>query len=206
MRSNEVGKMISEVARVEAAASRMKQKEAQKNTNKDRFCGSCSKFLGTGGMHCAQCTVAFYCDRKCQVQHWKKGGHKQECKKLAAQKFGVKLDAKHCERQHAVVMSFSSGKQSQDSFRKPRGVKFDEKFLVKVQAINDSTPMMIYDETRQCQFSYMSTGPGFHEVLDAVQKEPTWGGRKTFMKASFDKAGVCTMYPGTAGVKNKYSW
>ena len=85
-------------------------------------------------------------------------------------------------------------------------MSFDEKFLFQVQAINDSTPMMIYDETRQCQFSYMSTGPGFHEVLDAVQKEPTWGGRKTFMKASFDKAGVCTMYPGTAGVKNKYSW
>ena len=28
---------------------------------------------------CSRCKAAFYCDRDCQVQHWKHGGHKQIC-------------------------------------------------------------------------------------------------------------------------------
>mmetsp|Transcript_26875 Transcript_26875/g.65313 ORF Transcript_26875/g.65313 Transcript_26875/m.65313 type:complete len:597 (+) Transcript_26875:189-1979(+) len=207
MWSKGVGKMISTIARAEAAADRKEAKKAQ-NAEKDagNFCASCNKSLGTGGMACSKCTITYYCGRDCQVKDWKEGGHKQKCKKIAAQKFGVKLSAKHCDVQQATVMSFSTGQSSQDSFRKPRGVLFDAKFVVKVQAINESAPMMIYDESRECQFGYMSTGPGFREVLEAVQREPTWDGRKTFMKASFNKAGECTLYPATAGVKNKYSW
>ncbi len=33
---------------------------------------------------CSSCGVAAYCSRACQVQHWKEGGHKQECAQLAA--------------------------------------------------------------------------------------------------------------------------
>jgi hypothetical protein len=31
---------------------------------------------------CKLCRTVQYCGRECQVQHWKKGGHRKECKKL----------------------------------------------------------------------------------------------------------------------------
>lgn len=34
--------------------------------------------------YCPGCGVFFYCSRKCQKQHWHKGGHKQECALWAA--------------------------------------------------------------------------------------------------------------------------
>ncbi|KAL3935039.1 MAG: hypothetical protein SGBAC_009364 [Bacillariaceae sp.] len=216
MWSKGVGKMISDIARAEAAADRKEAKEetkkaqiVEKEKAKDvgKVCASCNKSLGTGGMTCSKCTTVYYCGRDCQVKDWKTGGHKQACKTICAQKFGVKLSAKHCDGgRQATVVSFSTGKTTSDSFRKPRGVLFDAKFVVKVQAMNDTAPMMIYDESRTCQFNYKSSGPGFREVYEAVHNEPTWDGKKTFMKASFNKAGECTLYPATAGVKNKYSW
>ena len=28
---------------------------------------------------CARCRVVYYCSKKCQVEDWKRGGHKQAC-------------------------------------------------------------------------------------------------------------------------------
>jgi hypothetical protein len=33
---------------------------------------------------CSACKSVRYCSKECQAQHWKAGGHKQECKRLAA--------------------------------------------------------------------------------------------------------------------------
>lgn len=45
---------------------------------------ACSVCSATEGKlkRCAGCFVAKYCSRECQVQHWKRGGHKEECKSL----------------------------------------------------------------------------------------------------------------------------
>ena len=49
-------------------------------------CSSCGKQLaGTTASHqiwqkCGRCKQAFYCDRGCQREHWKRGGHKQVCR------------------------------------------------------------------------------------------------------------------------------
>ena len=32
-------------------------------------------------MRCARCQRVRYCSGPCQVQHWKKGGHRKECGK-----------------------------------------------------------------------------------------------------------------------------
>ena len=43
-------------------------------------CGGCGK---PGALSkCASCMQVAYCSKSCQVQHWKKGGHKRECKQL----------------------------------------------------------------------------------------------------------------------------
>jgi TPR repeat protein len=31
---------------------------------------------------CSQCHTTHYCNRECQMKHWKEGGHKRECKQL----------------------------------------------------------------------------------------------------------------------------
>ena len=33
-------------------------------------------------MRCGGCRVRWYCFKECQVLHWKRGGHKQECQAL----------------------------------------------------------------------------------------------------------------------------
>jgi MYND finger len=46
-------------------------------------CAGCPKVEPQSGPKffvCSKCKVAFYCSRECQLQDWKKGGHKQECK------------------------------------------------------------------------------------------------------------------------------
>ena len=51
-------------------------------------CSSCGELrvgVGTLANHqwkqCARCKQAFYCSRDCQLEHWKRGGHKRECTK-----------------------------------------------------------------------------------------------------------------------------
>jgi hypothetical protein len=57
---------------------------------------------------------------------------------------------------------------------------------------------MVYDETRECSFCLHPGKPGFKEMRAKVNAEPTFQGRKTYMKASFNAKGECTVYPSTA--------
>ena len=47
-----------------------------------RTCASCNQVSppGTKFQACKRCKEAHYCSRECQVYHWKKGGHRQNCK------------------------------------------------------------------------------------------------------------------------------
>ena len=31
---------------------------------------------------CTRCKSTYYCSKECQANHWKEGGHKNECKKV----------------------------------------------------------------------------------------------------------------------------
>jgi len=51
-------------------------------------CVHCQALSGCGGMMlalCARCERVFYCSRECQVEHWRLGGHKQECTPVSLQ-------------------------------------------------------------------------------------------------------------------------
>lgn len=48
-----------------------------------------------GNLQCSKCESAFYCSRECQVDHWKRGHHKQNCPTLQ----------KQCQEIAAVVLS-----------------------------------------------------------------------------------------------------
>lgn len=198
---SEVCRMISDITRRQAKQNRDAKKGASKT------CAKCNKDLGKdGGMKCSKCLVTLYCGRDCQVAHWKEA-HKVECENLSAHTSGVKLSKAGAAGGHTASFSFSSLQaNTSGAYRNPRGVNVGDKFVVKVQGGSDVMPLMVYDETRTCEFHVLPTEAGFHEIVKAVRAEPAWGGRKTFMKASFDSSGECTVYPATAGVKNKYSW
>ena len=68
-----------------------KNKKKNKREVKPDSCAVCAVCSSTGSnppthhhalKRCDQCRVVYYCSRTCQIQHWKKGGHKQECKRL----------------------------------------------------------------------------------------------------------------------------
>ena len=58
------------------------QGSSDKNKN-FTLCGWCLNDLGKdrGGV-CGGCRIVFYCDRECQRNHWKQGGHKYECMEI----------------------------------------------------------------------------------------------------------------------------
>jgi len=197
-----VGRIISSVTRREAKLANDAKKTAPS------ACANCKKSLGRDeGMACSKCLVTLYCGRDCQVKHWKEGGHKQECKLLVALKEGIKLSWDHVQYHHDMELAARIyGPQYKDSVRIPQGVKAGEKFVIKVQANDEDMPLMIYDESRSCQFCYLASGPGHSEMWKEAKKEPAWGGRKTYMKASWTDGDECIVYPNTASIKNKYSW
>lgn len=173
-----------------------------------RTCSNCDKQETPENKlkSCIRCHQVQYCGEECQREHWKKGGHKKECKVLAAkQTVAIALDKPKggvstmlWNREHSFK---SSGPQDEASgYRKPRSVGIGEQFDLKVQGNGNDCPLMIYDKSRECNFSVDPGGSGFGELLQAVRAEPTWQGRKTFVAASFDSQGVCTVYPGLTSI------
>ena len=180
-----------------------------------RLCANCNRACHVVAelSECTLCKVVPYCSRDCQKQHWKV--HKKECAGLSS---GVQLGSpKEFETgMYFTRISNQKGMNGRNmngrsmkygsGYKKPRGVKFDEKFVIKCQGNSDMTPILIYDETRGCNFHLGPEQKGFKEILETIRNEPAWLGRKTFMKASFDESGICTVYTDRAGVKTHYSW
>jgi hypothetical protein len=200
MRISEVAKMVMNSSVSHGKKNRDAKKQATKLS-----CAGCDKALDKSeGMTCVGCKTAIFCSSDCQVSNWKK--HKPECTRLKNVVEGIKLRQPSDQFAHSAAMSFSTGRSHKKGFyRNPKGVSLGEKFVVKVQG-GGMMPIMVYDETRTCNFCIAPGEPGFKEVLHEISQESAWNGRKTFMKASFDESGDCTVYPSTAGVKSKYKW
>tara|TARA_A100001035_G_scaffold275058_1_gene267892 strand:- start:46 stop:756 length:711 start_codon:yes stop_codon:yes gene_type:complete len=50
-------------------------------------CDSCSREAPKGSLfNCSQCNSTWYCNQKCQRDHWKAGGHGKLCKRIAIDK------------------------------------------------------------------------------------------------------------------------
>lgn len=62
-------------------SSNKKKKATQAEGSKGGVCSNCNKSTSEAGSrkYCGRCRKAAYCSEECQKQHWKSGGHKQEC-------------------------------------------------------------------------------------------------------------------------------
>ena len=202
------GAMLSPVASMVNQAAGKSTKQTVDESY--RTCSNCSKKEAPDSplLSCKRCHQTQYCGEVCQLEHWKKGGHKKVCKALAAkQTVAIALDKPKggmfystVSLNHKTRFQNSDSRDEASGYTKPRGVDIDEKFDLKVQGNGNDCPLMIYDKSRECNFKIDPGDAGFDELLQAVRAEPTWQGRKTFVAASFDDRGVCTVYPGLTSI------
>lgn len=201
--ANHIAKLVMEIA-----TERGRETTQSRKKKEYKICAQCKVELVKNPLQCSRCKMISYCSKECQVANWPK--HKLKCKDLASAAVGIKLDPPTAARSqlHTAAVSFQLGGRvfSGGKFQKPKDVKFNEQFVIKCQGNSNKCPIMIYDQSRVCMFEIEPGQKGFKEVLAEIHSEPAWQGRKTFMKASFDANGCCTVYPATAGVKAHYNW
>mmetsp|Transcript_32043 Transcript_32043/g.96434 ORF Transcript_32043/g.96434 Transcript_32043/m.96434 type:complete len:1595 (+) Transcript_32043:1276-6060(+) len=71
-------------------------------------CAQCLKTGKKGSMgHCSGCRKVRYCSTSCQKHHWKRGGHKQECKLLQESGRAKKAEQKRAPRPPSPSLSAS---------------------------------------------------------------------------------------------------
>jgi len=83
-------------------------------------------------------------------------------------------------------------------------MEVDELFWVKVQNNHESSEYMISDKTKACKFFLLPQTPGHGELSEKItSSSPKKGANdmKCHVKASFDEAGNCKLYPNTATLK-----
>mmetsp|Transcript_21962 Transcript_21962/g.31543 ORF Transcript_21962/g.31543 Transcript_21962/m.31543 type:complete len:170 (-) Transcript_21962:132-641(-) len=103
-----------------------------------RHCFNCGK--NDARSACSKCTVARYCDRECQRNHWP--SHKADCKVLGLSKYPFQsaFVLQNHEIVNAIVFT-------------PNGTQ--QTFMRTIKPVNDGDPICIYgDLVLQCPFCY----------------------------------------------------
>jgi len=153
--------------------------------------------------YCSQCDDVRYCNRECQVADW--SNHKQFCQakeiQLARQEVDPTDDGDDGDDASVISAVNRNGLFEGGSFSRPDHVWVNEKFWIKVHAIDLQTPLLIYDESRSFSIRIFPGEPGFRALHEKVKAELTSMGRKCHIKAEFDANGNCTVYPHTASLK-----
>jgi hypothetical protein len=188
-------------------AATMVQKAAMKKGRKmtkvtNRKCVGCVK-LTDGNLACSRCKST-YCSESCQKSHWKE--HKKSCKTKATADAPIVIDSATNLNNFAVTINATTGMTSNgDSFQKPAYAEYGQPFYVKVQCGQTPTvPMMIYDQTRECNFAYGQEKAGFHQLFAKTRAQSASDGRKSYYKASFGEDGKMTVFPGTSTLKTDW--
>ena len=190
-------------------------------------CFGCKEVFDRKLSTCSRCNQASYCSRDCQgmyytlksfvsldlfqshyysailislgtimfaVAHWPR--HKAECKKLD-ENYSVQL-----ARPDLSLGIATSVKKL--SFDRPNGVDANERFWIKVQASEPTSPLLVYDRSRSVAFYLLHGQPGHKELVEKVKKERAFDGRKSFFRAAFDADGDLSVYPNTSTTTKKW--
>lgn len=87
------------------------------------------------------------------------------------------------------------------AYAKPKQIAVNERFWIKVQGNSAEENLLLYDQKRQFNMSLGPSEAGFDVLLQKVQAEQSYSGRKCHMQVSFDAVGNCVAYPSTATIK-----
>jgi len=178
-------------------------KYARKTDKADkRRCKLCGKVEKESHL-CARCQSAVYCSAECQLQDWNE--HKKHYK--SPEEYSIK-----------IVRPSTHGAE----FKRPDGTEVDELFWVKVQnnheslahasltsiftddTETESLAHAISDKTETCKFFVLPQTREHREISETLSSFSAKKGvkeMKCHVKASFDAAGNCKLYPSTATLK-----
>ncbi len=129
------------------------------------------------------------------MRHWPK--HKADCKKRD-EDYSIQL------ARPDLSLPITSTSMKELSFDRPNGVDVNERFWLKVQANEPTSPLLVYDRSRSVAFRLLPGQPGHKELVDKVKKERAFNGRKSFFRAAFDAGGNLSVYPNTSTTTKKW--
>jgi len=176
---------MATVQNLDSSMNKLILKYARKTDKADkRRCKLCSKVEKESHL-CARCQSAVYCSAECQLQDWNE--HKKHCK--SPEEYSIK-----------IVRPSTSGAE----FKRPDGMEVDELFWVKVQNNHESLAYALSDKTETCRFSVLPQASVYRELSEELSSFSAKKGAKEMkchVKASFDAAGNCKLYPSTATLK-----
>jgi hypothetical protein len=138
-----------------------------------------------------------YCSENCQANHWKNGGHRNECSRL-----------RKVFNEFIVIdkSSTTDGPTTNQSalFQKPSYVAFDEPFTIKIERFDQPRQLLhLHDKELECDFyiGQRSATSSFDKLLDKIKTEPAFVGTCAYLVASFDKNGMCSVFLNRRKVK-----
>mmetsp|Transcript_2551 Transcript_2551/g.3720 ORF Transcript_2551/g.3720 Transcript_2551/m.3720 type:complete len:569 (+) Transcript_2551:145-1851(+) len=160
-------------------------------------CHGCREVFNEKLKNCSRCRKTFYCSTECQTKHWR-AGHKTECKVLN-EDYSIQLSPPNYSESMSRNLVIGSVKEL--AYKKPDGVDIDERFWIKVQVNEPTSPHLVYDKSRSCAF-YIMPGTSGHLVLhEKVRSEKSFEGTKCYFKAAFDESGICRVYLNQTAIK-----
>ena len=128
----------------------------------------------------------YYCSRECQKAHWK-AGHKKECDKTAGD--GVHITPSK------IAISLAGGGTGNWKGEAPKGIKFGEKFDIKIQASetlagSDQGGMLLYNKDKSLLLSvHRSNCSDFQKLFDVIHAFQPFAGRKAYFRAKVEEKG-----------------
>ena len=195
--------MTPVAAMINQHALRLSRAEKRLHQNSCTKCGITDVRL----FACSKCHVVQYCTKECQVSDWSEGGHKEECKQIRAQKNEVVVLEKPAPSDYfrstfsLNTSALQAIPMTTDTFRKPSCVAYNEQFYIKIQGEGPTMPLYIYDKTQDFKTFVDPGTPGFDVLRAKVKADPATGGRKTYLKCSFDESNKCTIFLATRSIK-----
>jgi len=192
--------------------------KAQEKDNASK-CWYCEKVSHNGTKRCSRCHYARYCDRNCQVSHWKT--HKLSCEPVVLSRSNghfmtylfpehkedfsdfvcIKMHHKNGMSKNVTVNSlgelYEDSKQVHRSFQAPDDTRRTE-FTALVQMPKPPQtdgPLLVQDIKRTIQSFVSFNEPGYGLLCQKITKNSTGEKRSAYFKCEFDSA-----FPGTVKI------
>lgn len=165
------------------------------NAMESIVCCQCGK--SSADSKCSRCGEASYCNRECQVGHWRT--HKKSCG--SAMKRGIVLSRPQKFEGFTQLASNRRGVYADRGYQRPCNVVANELFWVKLQrpVLADGIGhLLLYDKRRECQFSIEPNDNGFSELKERIMAQKDYLVSKAHFQAMFNEQDEMIIYPRTS--------
>lgn len=141
-----------------------KKRQEAKSSGQLGKCYQCGK--KDAKKRCCRCLVAYYCNRNCQLQHWKK--HKKDCSEKKKGKIDVELKGPGV----ATTINFKKENCTMTTGKDaPQKTTFKVKVQVPLSFREDDSPLLVYDKKKTFQKWIESSNPNYGKIVKKIKEE-----------------------------------